>query len=144
MKLSTKGRYGVKAMLDLALNYGGKPITIKSISGRQGISECYLEQLFSPLRRADLVTSVRGAQGGYVLSRHPKDITVLDIMNVLEGPIEVSECLTETSCCNVDFCATRGLWSKIKDSFESVTRSVSLQDMVNDNNRMSAKRGEDK
>ncbi|HCW74284.1 MAG TPA: transcriptional regulator, partial [Clostridiaceae bacterium] len=74
-----KGRYGVKAMMDLAVHYGNMPISIKSISERQGISEYYLEQLFAPLRRAKLVKSVRGAQGGYILNKLPEEITILEI-----------------------------------------------------------------
>src|SRR3712207_69740 len=93
MKLSTKGRYGVRAMVDLAINYGESPMSIKSIAKRQNISELYLEQLFSPLRKAKLIKSIRGAQGGYVLNKHPKDISVSDIINVLEGPIEISSCV---------------------------------------------------
>ena len=133
MKLSTKGRYGVKAMVDLAINYGGQPISIKNISERQHISEYYLEQLFSPLRRAKLIKSVRGAQGGYILNRDPKDITVADIMGVLEGPIEISDCVEgEDSCTNVGCCATRLLWVKIKESLDNIMESTTLQDMVED------------
>ena len=95
MKLSTKGRYGVKAMVDLAINYGEQPISIKSISERQNISEYYLEQLFSSLRKAKLIKSVRGAQGGYILNRAPEEITIYDVINVLEGPIEISDCLED-------------------------------------------------
>src|SRR3712207_9413120 len=84
MKLSTKGRYGVRAMVDLAINYGKEPISIKNISKRQSISEYYLEQLFASLRRAGLIKSIRGAQGGYILNREPKDITVSDILEPLE------------------------------------------------------------
>lgn len=142
MKLSTKGRYGVKAMFDLALHYGNEPISIKSISERQGISEYYLEQLFSPLRKANLILSVRGAQGGYKLSKAPSEITILDIMNILEGPIEVSDCIEEKVCSNVDCCATRGLWLKIKDSFESVTQGITLQNMLDDYNKMISKRSD--
>ena len=97
MKLSTKGRYGVKAMVDLAIHYGDAPVSIKTISNRQSISEYYLEQLFSPLRKAKLITSIRGAQGGYVLGREPKDIKVSDIMYVLEGPIEIADCIEGVS-----------------------------------------------
>jgi Rrf2 family transcriptional regulator, cysteine metabolism repressor len=136
MKLSTKGRYGVKAMVDLAIHYGGEPVSIKSISERQGISEYYLEQLFSPLRKSGLINSIRGAQGGYVLSAIPKAITVAEIMEVLEGPIEISSCLDEKSCNNVDCCATRLLWAKIKDSIDSVTKSTTLQDILDDYNNM--------
>ena len=88
MKLSTKGRYGVKAMVDLAIHYGDAPVSIKTISNRQSISEYYLEQLFSPLRKAKLITSIRGAQGGYVLGREPKDIKVSDSNNDLLDVIE--------------------------------------------------------
>lgn len=89
MKLSTKGKYGIRAMVDLAIHYGDTPVSIKSIAQRQKISEYYLEQLFSPLRRAKLIKSVRGAQGGYVLNREPKDITIADIMNVLEDLLKL-------------------------------------------------------
>ena len=139
MKLSTKGRYGVKAMVDLAIHYGEEPESIKRISERQHISEYYLEQLFSPLRKANIIKSIRGAQGGYILSREPKDITVADIMTVLEGPVEISECIDqdrETSCNNIDCCATRLLWSRIKESIDSVMGSTTLQDMVDDYNKM--------
>ena len=136
MKLSTKGRYGVKAMVELAINYGGAPLSIKTISKRQNISEYYLEQLFSPLRKAKLITSIRGAQGGYVLSREPKDITVAEIMYVLDGPIEIAECIDGVSCDNLDCCATRLLWAKIKNSIDDVMKSVTLQDIVNDYERI--------
>lgn len=139
MKLSTKGRYGVKAMVDLAIHYGEEPSSIKSISERQNISEYYLEQLFSPLRKSNLIKSVRGAQGGYMLSREPKDITVADVMKVLEGPIEISDCIdgnTENSCSNIDCCATRLLWSRIKESIDTVMDSTTLQDMLDDYNKI--------
>lgn len=132
MKLSTKGRYGVKAMVDLAIRYGGNPVSIKSIAERQNISELYLEQLFAPLRKAKLVRSIRGAQGGYILNRDPKDIFVSDILNVLEGPIEISACIEKDECDNMDVCPTRLLWEKIKKSIDDVTDSISLQDMVDD------------
>lgn len=132
MKLSTKGRYGVKAMVDLAINYGKEPISIKAISQRQRVSEYYLEQLFSPLRKSGLIKSIRGAQGGYVLNRDPKDIKVSEIMFILEGPIEISDCVDGSSCNNIDCCATRLLWEKIKHSIDSVMESVTLQDIVDD------------
>ena len=132
MKLSTKGRYGVKAMVDLAINYGEAPVSIKTISKRQNISEYYLEQLFSPLRKAKLIKSIRGAQGGYVLNNEPKDIKVSDIMYVLEGPIEIADCIEDAKCNNVDCCATRILWRKIKDSIDSVMEGITLEDIVND------------
>lgn len=132
MKLSTKGRYGVKAMVDLAINYGKEPVSIKSISERQKISEYYLEQLFSSLRKSGLIKSVRGASGGYILDKEPKDITVYEVLEVLEGPIEISNCLEDGSCNNIDCCATRIVWKKIKESIDSVTTSITLQDIVDD------------
>ncbi|AEB76229.1 RrF2 family transcriptional regulator [Clostridium botulinum] len=136
MKLSTKGRYGVRAMVDLAINYGESPVSIKSIAGRQNISELYLEQLFSPLRKAKLIKSVRGAQGGYVLNKHPKEISVSDIIDVLEGPIEISSCIDSGECNNMEVCPTRLLWEKIKNSIDEVTQSITLQDMANDYKRL--------
>ena len=136
MKLSTKGRYGVKAMADLAINYGKDPISIKSISGRQNISEYYLEQLFSALRKAKLIKSIRGSGGGYILGKATKEISVYEILDVLEGPIEISNCLDSDVCTNVECCATRAVWRKIKDSIDSVTSSITLQDIVDDYNNI--------
>lgn len=136
MKLSTKGRYGVKAIVDLAINGKSSPVSIKSISERQHISEYYLEQLFAPLRKAELIKSIRGAQGGYVLNKDPKDITVSDVLNVLEGPIEISECLEEGVCSNSSCCSTRLLWERLKESIDNVTSSITLQDMIDDYDNM--------
>lgn len=136
MKLSTKGRYGIYAMVDLAINYGGEPVSIKSIAERQNVSEYYLEQLFSPLRKANLIKSIRGAKGGYVLNRPPEGITVSDIMKVLEGPVEISDCIEEGSCSNSNCCATRLLWVRIKNSIDSVLESTTLNDMVIDYKNM--------
>ncbi|AAK79641.1 Rrf2 family protein [Clostridium acetobutylicum] len=134
MKLSTKGRYGVKAMVDLAIHYGAEPVSIKSISERQKISEAYLEQLFVPLRKSGLIKSIRGSQGGYVLSKDPKDIHISNIFDVLEGPIEISDCVESDSCDNSDYCVTRLLWVKIKESIDNVTKTITLKDMVDDYN----------
>lgn len=139
MKLSTKGRYGVKAMFELALHYGEEPVSIKTIADKQSISEYYLEQLFAGLRKAQLIQSIRGAQGGYVLSRPPVEITVADILNVLEGPIEISDCIGDeemVGCSKINYCATRLLWLKISDSVNQVINSITLQDMINDYNNM--------
>ena len=141
MKLSTKGRYGVKAMVDLAINYGEEPVSIKSISERQNISEYYLEQLFSSLRKAKLIKSIRGAQGGYILNRLPQEINIQQIIEVLEGPIEVSNCIEDERCNKIDCCATRLLWKKIKDSIDSVTSSITLKDIVDDYNEMTLIKG---
>lgn len=139
MKLSTKGRYGVKAMLDLAVHSKVSPVSIKNISERQHISEYYLEQLFSPLRKAELIKSIRGAQGGYILNKDPKDITVANVLDVLEGPIEISECLEEGICSNSSCCSTRLLWERLKESIDNVTNSITLQDMMDDYEKMKNK-----
>ncbi|MBU5484933.1 Rrf2 family transcriptional regulator [Clostridium sp. MSJ-11] len=136
MKLSTKGRYGVKAIVDLAINYRGEPVSIKTISERQNISEYYLEQLFAVLRKGKIVKSIRGAQGGYILSRDPEHITIGEIIELLEGPVFLSECISEDSCENSDLCSTRLLWVRIKESIENVTRTTTLQDLIDDNNRL--------
>ena len=136
MKLSTKGRYGVKAALDLAIHYGKEHVSIKSIAERQNISEYYLEQLFAQLRKAGIIKSTRGAYGGYSLSRPPDQITAYDIMEVLEGAIEVSDCIEDTTCTNIDCCATRLLWGRIKESIDGVLKSTTLADMVDDYNTM--------
>jgi Rrf2 family cysteine metabolism transcriptional repressor len=140
MKLSTKGRYGVRAMVDLASNYGGAPVSIKTISKRENLSEYYLEQLFSPLRRANVIRSIRGAQGGYVLCKPPNEITVGDIMTILEGPIEIADCIDGVECDSSDCCATKAVWEKIKNSIDSVMNSITLQDIINDHEAIKNKK----
>lgn len=133
MKISTKGHYGVQAMLDLAQHYGEGPISLKSVAERQGLSEHYLEQLIAVLRKSGLVKSVRGAQGGYILAKEPADIYVGDIIRVLEGPIAPVECVNvedPEQCMKAEFCITRSVWEKVKNSIESVLDSISLADMV--------------
>ncbi|WP_422445773.1 RrF2 family transcriptional regulator [Thermoanaerobacterium sp. DL9XJH110] len=142
MKLSTKGRYGLKAMFDLALNYGKGPIPLKSIAERQEISEHYLEQLFSNLRKAGLVKSVRGAQGGYVLARKPSEITVGDVLRVLEGPIGLVDCVLEqdaVECSKADDCITRVVWEKIRDSMIATMDSITLKDMCDEAEKRKAR-----
>ena len=135
MKLSTRGRYGLKAMFQLSLYYGEGPIPLKQVADKQGLSENYLEQLFSLLRKEGLVKSVRGAQGGYMLSREPKDITVGQVLRCLEGNMAPSDCVIdgeESDCEREEFCVTKLVWIKIKDSIDEVIDSISLQDMKND------------
>ena len=134
MKISTKGRYGVAAMYDLAINYGQGPISLRSIAERQKISESYLEQLVSTLRKAGYVKSIRGAQGGYTLSKDPAQISVGDIVRIMEGPITLVDCLLEHStdhdCCErEDICVTRDVWAKVSDSINRVVDSISLADL---------------
>lgn len=138
MKLSTKGRYGVSAVYDLALHYGEGPIAVRTIAGRQGISEHYLEQLMGPLRTAGFVKSIRGAQGGYTLGRAPVDISVGEVIRVMEGEFAPVECLRsdwdETNKCDTGNCPciTRGVWEKVRDSLTQVLDSISLQDLCDE------------
>ena len=132
MKLSTRAEYGLRAMFDLALHNGEGPISLKSIAERQGISEHYLEQLIAPLRKAGLVKSIRGAQGGYILSREPLEIRVGDIVRVLEGPLAPMDCVNEEeegNCHRAETCVTRGIWAKVRDSVNEVLDSYTLEDM---------------
>ena len=101
-----------------------------------------MEQLFAPLRKAKLIESIRGAQGGYVLGKEPKDITVADIIYVLEGPIEISDCIDDSTCEKSDYCATRLVWEKIKNSIDEVMKSVTLQEVVDDYKDMMFKQQE--
>lgn len=136
MKLSTKGRYGLKAMFELSLTQNSGPVPLKHIAKKQNISDQYLEQIFSSLKKSGLVKSVRGAQGGYLLAKEPKDITVGDILVVLEGPVSLSDCvLDEDICENSNICVTKIVWEKIKKGIEDVIESITLQDMINDYNK---------
>ena len=138
MKLSTRGRYGLKAMFDLALGYGEGPISLTSISERQAISVNYLEQLISPLRKASLVESVRGAQGGYMLARKPDEITVGKILTTLEGPLAPTDCVVvdgdDEICDHSSYCVTKVIYEKIYESITSVVNSITLQHMIDDYN----------
>lgn len=135
MKLSTKGRYGARAMLDLALHYTeeGGPVSLGAIAHRQGISEEYLEQIFSALRKAGLVESIRGAQGGYKPGRQAEKITVGDILRVLEGSLSPVDCADDgktPSCERYDECVMRDVWRKMRDSINAAVDSVTLADLV--------------
>ncbi|KPU28042.1 hypothetical protein TR13x_01470 [Caloranaerobacter sp. TR13] len=144
MKLSTKGRYGLKAMFELAKRYGEGPIPLKSIADSQDISENYLEQLISVLKKEGIVNSVRGAQGGYFLAYPPKDITVGRILRALEGNLAPTDCVIKDEafkCDKEDFCVTKTIWIKIRDSINDVIDSVTLQDMVDEHYKMNKNNG---
>ena len=139
MKLSTRGRYGIHAMYDLAVHYGDGPQSIKLIAERQAIPEAYLEQLIALLRREKLVISNRGAQGGYRLSREPKDMTVGDVLRALEGGLNLVDCLLEEdSCGKTCACPSRIVWMKIRDGLNSIVDGITLQDMIDEYAGLSA------
>lgn len=132
MKLSTKGRYGLKAMFDLALNYGDQPISLSSIAERRSISLSYLEQLIAQLKKAKLVKSIRGAQGGYMLIDKPSEISVGQILRSLEQLAPVECVLEDYECDSSEFCVTRVVYKKILDSILDAVDNISLQDMLDD------------
>ncbi|MEG9463796.1 MAG: Rrf2 family transcriptional regulator, partial [Bacillus amyloliquefaciens] len=121
MKISTKGRYGLTIMIELAKKHGDGPTSLKSIAQTNSLSEHYLEQLVSPLRNAGLVKSIRGAYGGYVLGGQPEEITAGDIIRVLEGPISPVEVLEDEEP------AKRELWIRIRDAVKDVLDSTTLE-----------------
>ena len=136
MSISTKSTYGIRAMFELALHYARGPISVACISEREDISVPYLEQLLSKLRRKGLVKSVRGPKGGYALAKKPKDITVGDIVGVLDGDITPVHCLgaklPNKSCKMIDKCVTKTVWKKLKDTIDNVLDGVTLKDLCND------------
>lgn len=132
MKISTKGRYALRLMLDIALNQGPEPVSVKDIAVRQGISDKYLEQIISKLNRANYVKSVRGPQGGYILTKPLEEYTVGMILRLTEGSLVPVACLEreEEQCEKQEGCPTRRLWSLVDDAVNSVIDKVTLADLV--------------
>lgn len=138
MKLSTKGRYGLRALIDLAQYSGQAPVSITSISARQDISERYLEQLMALLRKAGLIRSVRGAGGGYVLAKDMKEISVGDILRALEGNLEPVECPgldPEGSCKSADSCVSKYVWKRINESINRTVDEIMLDQLVEESRK---------
>lgn len=132
MKISTRGRYALRMMLDLAVNNNGEPIRLKDISKRQGISDKYLEQIISILNKAGFVRSIRGPQGGYMLNRELKEYTVGMILRLTEGSLAPVACLDyePNDCERRNECVTLILWEKLNDAIKSVVDNITLQDLV--------------
>ena len=132
MKISTKIRYGARAMLELASHYGEGPIELKEIAKRENISPKYLEQVINPLRAAGLVKSIRGAKGGYSLAKPPSEICLYDVVETLDGPLNLLECLRDSKVCQkVPSCVTRDIWQEVSEAISKIFYSVTLEDMVN-------------
>lgn len=138
MKLSTKGRYGLRALIDLARYSEVEPVSINSIAERQGISERYLEQLMAMLKKAGLVKSIRGAGGGYVLAKEQKDISVGDVLRALEGNLNPVECsgFVEEGCEAAGGCVTKYVWQKINDSINQTVDEIKLNQLVEESKSM--------
>ncbi|MEE1227590.1 MAG: Rrf2 family transcriptional regulator [Lachnospiraceae bacterium] len=131
MKISTKGRYALRLMLDIALSEGENPVRIKDISERQGISVKYLEQIISILHKAGFVRSIRGAKGGYYLTKKPDDYTVGDILRLTEGSMAPVDCVVGGSdyCDRANECVTYILWEKLYDAISGVIDHITLEDL---------------
>ncbi len=131
MRLSTKTRYGARAMLDLALSYEEGVVSVRETAARQEVSSKYLEHLLASLRSAGLVRTVRGAQGGHALSRPPDDINLREIYDVFEGREGLVECTTSPdSCSRSDVCVTQEVWAEMHDACMKILESTTLEDMA--------------
>lgn len=145
MKLSTKGRYGLRAVLDLALNGDCEAVALSGIAKRQGISISYLEQLIAKLKKAGIVNSIRGAQGGYILAKKPEEISVGDILRALEGdlnPVDCAEILgSGSSCSGADLCVTKYVWMRISDSINSTVDTMLLSELLEESRKVRIEHG---
>ena len=133
MKITTKGRYGLRALIDLAQYSEIEPVSINSIATRQGISERYLEQLMTLLKKAGLIKSIRGAGGGYVLAKPVEEISVGDVLRALEGSLEPVECAAFSqgdSCEAAGGCVTKYVWKRINESINRTVDEISLKQLV--------------
>ncbi|WP_303863778.1 Rrf2 family transcriptional regulator [Alkalibaculum bacchi] len=132
MKISTKGRYGLRAIIDLALNSNGEHVSLVNIAERQDISKNYLEQVFSTLRKAGIVKSVKGAQGGYELAKDPSEITAGEILRALEGSLSVVNSSNEKESNAIEKCINKNVWNKIDESVNKVIDNTTLEDLISE------------
>ncbi len=130
MRLTTKGRYAVTAILDLALHHGDGPITLADVANRQGISLSYLEQLFARLRKRTLVTSVRGPGGGYSLGREPEDISIAEVITAVDEVVDATRCGGKSNCQCDSPCLTHNLWNDLSTRIYSYLDDISLGDLM--------------
>ena len=131
MKISTRIRYGTRALLQLASRYGEGPIELKDIAKNESISLKYLEQLIVPLRTSGLVKSVRGSKGGYALAKSPSQIRLRDLVEALEGPVNLVDCLRNPEeCLRAPSCVSREIWGQISEAITGIFQSITLEDMV--------------
>ena len=139
MIISTKGRYGLRAMFELAKAWGQGPLSLRQIAAAQGLPEPYLEQIFPALKKAGLVDARRGAGGGYGLALPPKEISVGRVLVALEGELTPAECAGgDRTCENADCCTAHAIWQRIYDGINGVIQGISLADMLEDDRRMGA------
>ena len=130
MRLTTRGRYAVTAMIDLSVNQDHGPVTLKSISDNQGISLSYLEQLFAKMRKSKLVLGTRGPGGGYVLARDVDQISIADIVLAVDEPLDITECEGKLNCHDGKKCLTHGLWSELSDQLHEFLSGICLGELM--------------
>ena len=131
IKISTKGRYGTRAIIDLAIHYRNKPVLLKEIAEREEIPIRYLEQIIIPLKVAGLVKSVRGAKGGYKLARAPEKIKLSEVIRALEGPCCLVECVDDPDYCErVEICPTREIWEKATHALREIFDNITVKDLI--------------
>lgn len=131
MKISTRSRYGLRALLELALHYGQGPVMMQSIADSQGVSRKYLDSIFASLKTAGLVRSRRGVGGGHQLARDPKQVRLGDVMRALEGPLALVDCVGDAALCDRSHrCVTRDVWTEVGRAIEHVLDGVTLADLV--------------
>jgi Rrf2 family protein len=131
MKISTKGRYGLRILLDVALHQEEGPVSLRDVSRRQAISQKYLWQVISPLKAAGLLSATRGSRGGYVLARSLEEISIRDIVNILEGPVSVVACVRDPKTCDRSVsCTAREAWVEIENKLNDVMSGITLKDLI--------------
>ncbi|MCK9554448.1 Rrf2 family transcriptional regulator [bacterium] len=136
MRLSTRSRYGVRLMYDLACSYGGGPVLLKDIARREDISEKYLSNIIIPLKGCGMVSSSRGAHGGYALAKAPDKVKIKDIIEILEGDLCLVECVKNPGICKRSpFCLSRDIWVDVKEKMDDVLNAVTLKDLVDKNKK---------
>lgn len=137
MKISTKGRYGLRALIDICIYSSSEMVTVKSISERQGISERYLEQIFSSLRKGGIINAKKGAQGGYFLAKSPREFTIGDILSVLEGDLLLIDIEKDEN--EIENFMSENLWNVINNKISAFFNSITLEDLANDYRKNSTK-----
>ncbi|MBU2534915.1 MAG: Rrf2 family transcriptional regulator [Chloroflexota bacterium] len=131
MKLSTRTRYATRALLDLALHSKEEPVLLRDIAQRQQISLPYLEQLVAPLKAGGLIRSIRGTKGGILLAKHTEEIKLSDVINLLEGPLALVDCINDANLCDrSEFCATRDIWGELQTAIDGVLEATTLHDLA--------------
>jgi Rrf2 family protein len=131
MKISTMGHYGLSSLIDVAVNQARGPVTLNDIATRQSISVKYLWQVINPLKESGFLRATRGAKGGYVLARPPEEITMLDVLTTLEGPVSILKCMTIKDACNrIHSCVSRTVWKEVNTAVESTLERITLAEVL--------------